>query len=395
VEFQIRTEEMHRVAEDGIAAHWRYKERSAISEREEKQFAWLRQLMEWQRDVKDAREFMETVKGDLFPDMVYVFTPQGDVKELPLGSTPVDFAYSVHTDIGHQCVGAKVNGKIVPLKYQIQNGDRIVIITQAGHTPSRDWLKFVKTSKAKTRIKAWLKVEERRRSVVLGRELLEKELRKHDLNPAKIMKSDELVTIAQEMSHNAIDDLLAAVGYGKVSAHMVANKFAPEQQHAEAPPPRPAKRPAEPAGAMKISGVDNMLIHLSKCCNPVPGDKVVGFITRGRGVSIHTADCPNIGELAFDKERLVEVSWGDVPTASHTVKIAVRTLDKPGMLGSVSSAIGAAEANITHAEATTSEDRQGLLTFSLEIRDVEHLNRVIKSIEALNGVVDVRRVKAG
>ena len=207
VEFQIRTDEMHRVAEEGIAAHWRYKERSAISPREEQQFAWLRQLMEWQRDLTDAKEFMDTVKGDLFPDVVYVFTPRGDVKELPQGSTPIDFAYSVHTDIGHQCVGAKVNGKIVPLKHSLRNGDKIEVITQAGHTPSRDWLKFVKTSKAKTRIKAWLKIEERRRSILLGRELLEKDLRKHELSPAKILKSDELLHIANEMSHAALDDL--------------------------------------------------------------------------------------------------------------------------------------------------------------------------------------------
>ncbi len=192
VEFQIRTEEMHRLAEEGIAAHWRYKEKSAISQREEQQYAWLRQLLEWQKDVPDAKEFMETVKGDLFPDVVYVFTPRGDVKELPQGSTPVDFAYSVHTDIGHQCVGAKVNGKIVPLKHVLRNGDKVEVTTQTGHTPSRDWLKFVKTSKAKTRIKAWLKIEERRRSILLGKELLEKELRKHELSPSKVFKSEEL-----------------------------------------------------------------------------------------------------------------------------------------------------------------------------------------------------------
>ena len=212
VEFQIRTEEMNRLAEEGIAAHWRYKEKSVVSQREEQQFAWLRQLLEWQRDLPDAKEFMDTVKGDLFPDVVYVFTPRGDVKELPQGSTPVDFAFSVHTDIGHHCVGAKVNGKIVPLKHVLHNGDKIEVITQSGHTPSRDWLKFVKTSKARTRIKAWLKAEERRRSILLGRELLEKDLRKHELNPSKIFKSDDLLKVANDMSHNTLDDLLAVVG---------------------------------------------------------------------------------------------------------------------------------------------------------------------------------------
>jgi guanosine-3',5'-bis(diphosphate) 3'-pyrophosphohydrolase len=396
VEFQIRTEEMHRLAEEGIAAHWRYKEKSAVSQREEQQFAWLRQLLEWQRDLPDAKEFMETVKGDLFPDVVYVFTPRGDVKELPQGSTPVDFAFSVHTDIGNQCVGAKVNGKIVPLKHVLHNGDKIEVITQTGHTPSRDWLKFVKTSKARTRIKAWLKAEERRRSILLGRELLEKDLRKHELSPSKILRSDDLLKVANDMSHNTLDDLLAAIGYGKVSAHMVANKIAPDRPHIEPIPKKPPQKQAKPTGSsMKISGMENMLIHLSKCCNPVPGDKVVGFITRGRGVSVHTADCPNVDELMFDKERLVEVSWGDFQPGAHAVKISVRTEDKPGLLANVSSSISAAEANITHAEAITGDDKQATLNFTIDIKDVEHLNRIIKNIEAIKGVLDVKRVKTG
>lgn len=399
VEFQIRTDEMHRLAEEGIAAHWRYKERSSLSQREEQQFAWLRQLLEWQRDLPDAKEFMETVKGDLFPDMVYVFTPRGDVKELPQESTPVDFAYSIHTDVGHQCVGAKVNGKIVPLKHVLQNGDKIEVISQTGHTPSRDWLKFVKTSKARTRIKAWLKAEERRRSILLGKELLEKDLRKHDLNPTKVFKGEEILKIAHEMSHGSLDDLFAAIGYGKVSAHLVANKMAPErQQHAESFFKRTflkaAKTPAS-SGSMKISGMDNMLIHLSKCCNPVPGDKVIGFITRGRGVSIHTADCTNVGDLTFDRERLVEVSWGDFSPSSHAVKIEVRTEDKPGLLASVSASISALEANITHAEATVNGNREGLLSFTIDVKDVEHLNKVIKNVGAVKGVRDVKRVKTG
>lgn len=399
VEFQLRTEEMHRLAEEGIAAHWRYKEKSAISQREEEQFAWLRQLLEWQKDLPDAKEFMETVKGDLFPDVVYVFTPKGDVRELPQGSTPVDFAYAVHTDIGHQCVGAKVNGKIVPLKYQLQNGDRIEVVTQAGHNPSRDWLKFIKTSKARARIKAWVKTEERRRSILLGKELLEKDLRKHELSPAKIFKSDDLPRIAQELSHNTIDDLLAAIGYGKMSAHLVANKLAPDRPHLEPLPKKTVKKPApaKPAsgGGMKIGGMDEMLFHLSKCCNPVPGDKVVGFITRGRGISIHTADCPNVSDLTFDKDRVVDVSWGDMQPASHAVKISVRTQDKPGLLAGVSSSISAAEANITHAEALTGQDRMATLNFTIDIKDVEHLNRILKNIAGIDGVLDVKRVKAG
>ncbi len=396
VEFQIRTEEMHRIDEEGIAAHWRYKEKSAISQREEQQYAWLRQLLEWQKDVPDAREFMETVKGDLFPDVVYVFTPRGDVKELPLGSTPVDFAYSVHTDIGHQCVGAKVNGKIVPLKHELRNGDKVEVTTQTGHTPSRDWLKFVKTSRARTRIKAWLKIEERKRSILLGKELLEKELRKHELSPSKVSKSEEFLAVANELSQNSIEDLLASIGYGKVSAHMVANKLAPGKPHSEPIPKKPPQKLAKtPSGGMKISGMDNMMIHLSKCCNPVPGDKILGFITRGRGVSVHTADCTNIGDLTFDKDRIVEVSWGDLQAAAHSVKILVRTEDKPGLLAGVSSSISAAEANITHAEVITGAEQQATLNFTIDIKDVEHLNRIIKNIEAINGVIDVKRVRTG
>ncbi|MHB8846572.1 MAG: RelA/SpoT family protein [Nitrospirota bacterium] len=379
VEFQIRTEEMHRLAEEGIAAHWRYKEKSAMS-------------------LTDAKEFMDTVKGDLFPDMVYIFTPKGDVRELPQGSTPVDFAYAVHTDIGHQCVGAKINGKIVPLKHVLHNGDRIEIITQTGHTPSRDWLKFVKTSKARTRIKAWVKTEERRRSILLGKELLEKDLRKHDLNPSKIFKSDDIHRVAHELSNNTVDDMLAAIGYGKVSAHMVANKLAPDRPHVEPLPKKPVKKPApekKGAGGMNISGMDSMLFHLSKCCNPVPGDRVVGFITRGRGISVHTLDCPNVSDLALDRERVVEVSWGNFQPTAHAVKISVKTQDKPGLLANVSSSISAAEANITHAEVTTDKDKQATLNFTIDIKDVEHLNRIIKSISTVDGVLDVRRVKTG
>jgi GTP pyrophosphokinase len=298
VEFQIRTEEMHRLAEEGIAAHWRYKEKSPVSQREEQQFAWLRQLLEWQRDLPDAKEFMDTVKGDLFPDVVYVFTPRGDVKELPQGTTP---RTSLQHPYRHRPPGGrKVNSKIVPLHTSSITATKIEVTTQTGHTPSRDWLKFVKTSKARTRIKAWLKTEERMRSILLGRELLEKDLRKHELSPSKVFKSEELLTIANEMSHNTLDDLLAAIGYGKVSAHLVANKLAPDRPHVEPIPKKPPPRHAKPSsGSMKISGMDNMLIHLSKCCNPVPGDKVIGFITRGRGVSVHTADCPNVGELTL------------------------------------------------------------------------------------------------
>jgi GTP pyrophosphokinase len=293
-------------------------------------------------------------------------------------------------------VGAKVNGRIVPLKHVLRNGDKIEVISQAGHTPSRDWLKFVKTSKARTRIKAWLKTEERKHSILLGKELLDKDLRKHELSPSKVLKSDELLKIANDLSHNTLDDLLAAIGYGKVSAHMVGNKLAPDKHQIEPPAKKPSLKPGKPAGgSMKISGMDNMLIHLSKCCNPVPGDRVVGFITRGRGVSVHTADCSNVAELAFDKERLVDVSWGDFQPGAHAVKISVRTEDKPGLLASVSTSISSANANITHAEVITGDDSAATLNFTIDIKDVEHLNAIIKNIGAIKGVLDVKRVKSG
>jgi GTP pyrophosphokinase len=305
----------------------------------------------------------------------------------------------VHTDIGHQCVGAKINGKIVPIKHILRNGDRIEIITQAGHTPSRDWLKFVKTSKARTRIKAWVNTEERRRSILLGKELLDKDLRKYELSPSKVFKSNDIHRVAHELSLNTVDDMLAAIGYGKVSAHLVANKLAPDRPHTEPLPKKPLKKPAPEkkgaGGGIKIGGMDQMLFHLSKCCSPVPGDKVVGFITRGRGISIHTMDCPNVADMTVDKERMVEVTWGEFKPGAHAVKIAVLTQDKPGILASVSSSISAAEANISHAEVSTGADKQASLNFTIEISDVEHLNRIIKSIASVDGVMDVRRVKAG
>lgn len=395
VEFQIRTEEMHRVAEEGIAAHWKYKEKQALGEKAEAQFAWLRQLLEWQRDLPDAREFMETVKVDLFPDVVYALTPKGDVKELPKGSTPIDFAYSIHSDVGNQCVAAKVNGKIVPLKYELKTGDIVAIQSQPGHVPSRDWLKIVKTSRARQRIKHWIKTEERKRSVQLGAELLDRELRRADLSLRRFQKSEELHRVAQEMSLSTGEDLLAAIGYGKVSALQVAHRLLPEEARFRArEEKRPLKRPAQEVKGVRLGSIDQVLLHYAKCCGPLPGDPIVGFVTRGRGLTVHQAECSNVAHLAFDRERMVQMDWDRVERSPRPVRITVRTVDRPGMLASVSAAITATEANISQAEVSTTEDRQAQCHFVVEVLDVQHLNRVMQKIQDVDGVLSVKRTPA-
>lgn len=388
VEFQIRTREMDRVAEEGIAAHWRYKEKVPIREEDKERFGWLRQLVELQRDVTDATDFLETVKVDLFPDVVYVFTPKGDVKELPRGSTPVDFAYSIHSDIGHQCIGAKVNGRIVPLRYQLRNGDTVEIQTSPGHVPSRDWLKFVVTPRAKTRIKQWIKTEERKRSRELGKGLLERELKKHELSPSAI-KSKEMADVVKELGLEGLEELLVAIGYGKLSAHHVVNQLAPKK---EEEPIKKVSKKVKSRG-VKVKGIDDFLIHFSKCCSPIPGDRIVGFITRGRGISIHTEDCPNIIDLTIDRDRLIEVEW-ERDESTHTVGITVYTVDRPGLLAGVSSAISSVEVNISEANISTTEDKKAHLNFTVEVRDLRELDMVIKKIKQVNGVLDVKRVKS-
>ncbi len=395
VEFQIRTEDMHRVAEEGIAAHWKYKEKQLLGEKAEAQFAWLRQLVEWQRDLPDALEFMETVKVDLFPDVVYVLTPKGDVRELPKGSTPIDFAYSIHSDVGNQCVASKVNGKIVPLRYELKTGDIVAVQTQPGHVPSRDWLKIVKTSRARQRIKHWIKTEERKHSIQLGGELLDRELRRADLSLGRFQKSEELHRVAQEMSLSAGEDLLAAIGYGKVSALQVAHRLLPEETRFRArEEKRPQKRLAQEVKGVRLGSIDQVLLHYAKCCGPLPGDPIVGFVTRGRGLTVHQADCPNVAHLAFDRERIVQVDWDRVERSPRPVRITVRTVDRPGMLAGVSAAITATEANISQAEVSTTEDRQAQCHFVVEVLDVQHLNRVMRKIQDVDGVLSVKRTPA-
>ncbi|WP_447979632.1 RelA/SpoT family protein [Candidatus Nitrospira bockiana] len=398
VEFQIRTEEMHRIAEHGIAAHWKYKERGQVDDKDGKVFSWLRQFVEWHQDLTDNRQFMDTVKLDLFHDVVYVFTPKGLVKEMPKGSTPVDFAYAIHTEIGDHCVGAKVNGKIVPLKHQLGSGDTVEILTAPTQVPHKDWLKFVRTSRAKTKIKHWLKIEEQKRSIEIGRRLLEREFRRHDLPHAQTLKSDQLLQVARELGHESVDELAAAIGYGRLSTAQVVGRLLPrpegERSAAVEEVPEVKPHPAKPAEkGVKVKGGRDLLMQLSRCCNPVPGDRIMGYITRGRGLTIHSVGCPNLEALDYDKERLVEVDWDTSAPSIHNVKVSVLAVDKPGVLANVSSSISGSEANISRAEITTREDQKAQLDFVIEVTDTSHLARVLKGIERVDGVITARRVR--
>lgn len=399
VEFQIRTEDMHRVAEYGIAAHWKYKEQGRVGERDSKAFGWLHQFVEWHQDLPDNRQFMDSVKLDLFHDVVYVFTPKGIVKELPKGSTPVDFAYAIHTEVGDHCVGAKVNGKIVPLKHQVTSGDTVEILTSVTQTPHKDWLKFVRTSRAKTKIKHWIKIEEQKRSIEIGRRLLESEFRRHGMAPARMLKSDELLDAARESGFETIDELTAAVGFGRVATAQVIEKLkGPEAGEEKAVREKPAvsKRVAGKADekGVKVRGARDLLMQLSRCCNPVPGDRILGYITRGRGLTIHTVDCPNLEALDYDRDRLVEVEWDTSTPSTHAVKVSVMAVDKTGVLANVSSAIAECHANISRAEIATREDRKAALDFIVEVSDTHHLERVLKAVEGVDGVITARRIRA-
>jgi guanosine-3',5'-bis(diphosphate) 3'-pyrophosphohydrolase len=399
IEIQIRTHEMHKIAEEGIAAHWKYKEGKVVEEAEDKRFTWLRQLLEWQRDLKDDAEFIESVKVDLFPHEVYVFTPKGAVKQFPFGATPVDFAYSIHSDVGDHCSGAKVNGKIVPLKYELRSGDTIEIMTSPNQKPSKDWLKFAKTARAKTKIRQWFTNEEREKSINLGKEILEKEFRKYDLQQAKLIKTGDLAKVANEFSYQGVDDLIAAVGYGKVTANQIIGKILPqerlEQQREEQEEGRLRslfkKITHGPKDAILIKGIDNVMVRYAGCCNPLPGDRVVGFITRGRGVTIHAVDCQNAKD--DDPNRKVEVEWDSTKGYSYPVRVRIYSDDKKGLLGEISNSMSSNEANIKNAKVDTTEDKKAISTFEVEIRDLNHLNKVMRGIEKIKGVHRVERVR--
>ncbi len=397
IEIQIRTEDMHALAENGVAAHWKYKEGRRTAEKEDQMFLWLRQILELQQDMKDPREFMDTVKVELFPEEVYVFTPRGDVKEIPRGGTPIDFAYAVHTEVGNQCVGAKVNGRMVPLKTELKNGDVVEIITQPSHKPSRDWLKIAKTNKALTKIRAVLRQEQMEQSLELGRQILEKELRKYSLNPAKVLKGEQFAAVLEESRHKNQEDYLRALGYGRVSIMPLLRLLVPPERLQE----RGGKESrlstlikkvvSRKPSSIVVKGMDGIFIRLGNCCHPVPGDPIIGFITRGRGVTVHTRECPKVLEL--DPERSIEVTWEAGTKAVHPVKIRVVCADKPGLLADISRTITMNEVDIRRASVTTTRDKRAICNFEVSVNDAGHLASLIKAIEKVKGVQTVERGK--
>ncbi|KUG29443.1 gtp pyrophosphokinase [hydrocarbon metagenome] len=401
IEIQIRTEEMNRLAEEGVAAHWQYKERGKgrFSPRDIDRFTWLRQIMDWQRELKDSREFMATLRIDLFQDEVYVFTPKGQVKEMPEGATPVDFAYMIHTAVGDHCAGAKINGRLSPLSTPLKNGDAVEIITDANRTPSRDWLKFVKTAKARTRIKHWIRTEERARSIALGKEMLEKQGRKDGVNIQKAVKDGSLRAVAEEMSLGGVDELFSAVGYVRVTPKKIIGRLLPAKPETARPETSRAEAEAEAAAtqaktkssdAIRIQGVDNVLVRYAQCCNPLPGDHIVGYISRGRGVTIHTHDCPNV--KGFEPERLLRVTWEGEEERPYPARIRILAKNIKGVLGRISVMLAAEGVNIDSGAIHSSVDGTTEILFTVEVTDTSHLYRTIERVSTLDEVIEVKRL---
>ncbi|MEA1992699.1 MAG: bifunctional (p)ppGpp synthetase/guanosine-3',5'-bis(diphosphate) 3'-pyrophosphohydrolase [Thermodesulfobacteriota bacterium] len=396
MEIQIRTGEMDVVANEGIAAHWLYKEGTIVSKEKEHRFDWLFELTEWQKELDDPREFIESVKMDLFPNEVYVFTPKGEVKEFPRGATPIDFAYAIHTEVGNHCAGAKVNGRIVPLKYQFHNGETVEIITSNKHFPNRDWLKLAKTSRALARIRQWIKTEEREKSLALGKDLCAREFKRHRLDFNDFIKTKG-AEVAEALSFKTSEDMLIAAGYGKVAPSQIIRKLRagePGEQEPEEKESRVKKftEKAEQQGIL-IHGLDDILIHLGRCCTPIPGDEVIGYITRGRGVTVHRENCSNIRNL--DPDRRIEVTWADVDKATYPAKVRVSTVDQKGMLAAVSKEISAGEANILEAKVSTTPDYAAILDFVVDVKDRTQLRKILSSIRRLEGVKLVERISPG
>ncbi len=394
-EVQIRSSEMHRTAEEGIAAHWKYKEGRVGAGRDEQYFVWLRQLLEWQQEIRDPQEFLQNLKIDLYPEEVYIFTPKGEVKALPRDASPVDFAYSIHTDVGHQCVGARINGKMVPLRTRLRNGDIVEILTTSGHRPSRDWLNFVVTSRARNKIKHFIHSEEKTRSLELGRRLFEKEARRFGVNMKSLTEPVSVNKVLTEYGMQKVDDLFAAIGYGKLPARSVLAKFVPSDQLKETPETGIASvvRRVLGTGAdkIKVRGFDDLLVFRARCCNPIRGEQIIGYITRGKGVSVHSSTCPNVVNLLYDPERRIEVEWDKGADSSpYTVRLSIQVEDRKGILADVSSKIAGINTNIRNVEATV-DDQRGRIDMTVEISDLKHLQKVIKSLRSVEGVLDVER----
>jgi GTP pyrophosphokinase len=389
VEFQIRTKEMDAIAEEGIAAHWRYKEKDGSDKKNTQQVKWLRDLV---REISDAKEFLEAVKGEVVPDTVYVFTPGGDIKELPLDSTPVDFAYSIHSKVGDKCVGAKVNGRMVPLRYKLDSGDVVEIVTSPTQSPSKDWLKFVVTQRAKSKIRQWTRGEERTKGIELGSRILEDELRRHGLPISATLKSEKMDEVVKAHTLQSLDDLYVQIGYGKISAHQVVNRFMPEKPQDDQQAARQAKPHREAkASALRITGIDNVMYRLGKCCMPVPGDKVIGFVTRGKGVTIHRADCRTMDRMDEPNARRIDVEWLDDAEGTSTTRIFIESLDKPGMLANLSAFISSENVNISSVKANSTHDKRAFLELALEVKNRSQLLSIINKIQQMDGVLSVRR----
>ncbi|MBI4876939.1 MAG: bifunctional (p)ppGpp synthetase/guanosine-3',5'-bis(diphosphate) 3'-pyrophosphohydrolase [Acidobacteria bacterium] len=401
-EVQIRTDEMHRIAEEGIAAHWKYKEGKRGQAADDQRVAWLRQLVELQKDLRDPTEFMSGLRVELYPEEVYTFTPRGKVIVLPRDATPVDFAYSIHSDVGNTCVGAKVNGRIVPLKYTLKNGDVIEILTQPGHLPSRDWLALVKTQRARNKIRHVINVLERARALEIGQGFLEREARRLGVALSRVARAD-MERVAGEYGCSKVEDLHAALGYGKYSARQVLHKLAPEIVPADSPKPRPAAPPADgqPAApgedlVIKVRGIDDLLVYRAKCCNPIRGEAITGYITRGKGVAVHSRNCPNVQKLLYQAERQIDVEWTRSARESFPVKMIVYTDDRPGMLHQLTSVLFGENCNISTLEARQDQERggeTGVVEMTVEIRDKKQLERVVSAIRRISGVRDVQRIQ--
>jgi GTP pyrophosphokinase len=413
-EVQIRTEEMHRIAEEGIAAHWKYKEGRKGPAADDQRIAWLRHLVEWQREVQDPGEFMSTLKVDLYPEEAYTFTPRGKVIVLPRDATPIDFAYAIHSDVGNRCVGAKVNGRIVPLRSGLRNGDIVEIMTQPGHEPSKDWLAYVKTSRARNKIKHVINASERLKAIDIGQKYLDKEARRLGVQLGKVAKAD-LERVAGEYGYSKMEDLYAALGYGKFSARQVLSKVAPGVVKDDPSEGRPAGAIAEPGGApsgpgaatpqapgarqgdgdgvIKVRGVDDLLVYRAKCCNPIRGEVIVGYVTRGKGVAVHSRMCPNVQNLMYDVERKIEVEWARAAEDAFPVRIVIHTDDRPGMLNQLTSVLSDENTNIRNLEAKGDLDQSGgVVEMTVEVRDKKQLEKLVSAMRRIAGVRDVERL---
>jgi GTP diphosphokinase / guanosine-3',5'-bis(diphosphate) 3'-diphosphatase len=398
-EVQIRTREMHRVAEEGIAAHWKYKEGRSGVAKDDQAFAWLRQLLEWQQEVKDPHEFLNSLKLDLYPEEVYCFTPKGEVKMLPRGAGPIDFAYAIHTEVGHQCVGARVNGKMVPLRYKLKNGDIVEIVTAAGHHPSRDWLAATVTNRARSKIRHYLNTTEKQQALEIGRKHFERELKRFDLSLKKL-DTGRAETLAHELGVGTrLEDLFAAVGYGKLSMRQVLSRLVPAEK-LEGPAPEDRASPLTNAvkkllrvgqDGLKVKGSDDLLIYRAKCCNPIMGEPIVGYITRGKGVSVHAQSCKNAANLFYDPQRRIAVEWDRGGESAYEVRIGVGVEDRPGVLAAITALLAGLATDIRDAQVRTFDDKTANIDLTLRILDLKHLERVVKSIRGVAGVIDVER----